>query len=103
MYGIRHHMKAKSILQTKVILKNRVIVEMKIWQVPKDIKYPTGYKYSLYAVYNQEILVGYDNHYPKGHHRHMDGQEEEYNFTDIRKLINDFKSDVETQSIKAGL
>ena len=49
------------------------------------------------------ILAGYDNHYPKGHHRHIDDKEAYYNFTTLENLKNDFKSDIETQIAKRGL
>lgn len=94
---------AKSILQTKVVLRNGVIVEMKIWEVPKDERYPMGYKYSLYAIHDRQVLVGYDNHHPKGHHRHLENQEFSYHFTTIENLRNDFKADLEIQLGKVGL
>ena len=95
--------KAKSVLHTKVLLKNGVIVEMKIWQVSDKVLYPDGYKYSLYAVYEGKTLVGYDNHHPKGHHRHIGNSEMTYNFTDLKALRNAFKADVEVQLAKRGL
>lgn len=95
--------KAKSVLHTKVLLKNGVIVEMKIWKVKDRKQYPDGYKYSLYAVHAGETLVGYDNHQPKGHHRHIGRLEIPYKFTDLKILRNDFKADVEVQLAKKGL
>lgn len=92
----------KSILQTKVVLHNGIIVEMKIWEIPKDERYPQGYKYSVYAVRNGEVLVGYDNHHPKGHHRHIQGKEFLYHFTSLENLKNDFEADLETQIGKAS-
>lgn len=93
----------KLIMHDKVMLACGVIVEIKVWQIPDDERYPNHYKYSLYAVYDGDILVGYDNHYPKGHHRHLDGKEEHYNFTTLESLKNDFKSDLELQIAKRGL
>ena len=58
--------KSKAILHTKVLLKNGVIVEMKIWAVDDQERYPDGYKYSLFAIHEGKTLVGYDNHHPKG-------------------------------------
>ena len=91
------------VLHDKVLLNNGVITEIKIWEIADKTHYPDHYKYSLYAVYNREVLVGYDNHYPKGHHRHIDNKEESYNFTTLENLKNDFKSDVEIQIAKRGL
>lgn len=95
--------KGKSVLRSKVVLHNGVIVEMKIWKIPKSERYPLGLKYSLYAVYNGDVLVGYDNHHPKGHHRHIDGQELPYHFISIEQLRIDFKADLEIQIRKVGL
>jgi hypothetical protein len=38
--------------------------------------------------------VLYDNHSPKGHHRHVQGVEEPYNFSGIDQLLADFITDV---------
>ena len=37
-----------------------------------------------------ERVVGYDNHHPKGDHRHYMGREAEYRYTDPATLIRDF-------------
>ena len=94
---------AKLITHDKVLLASGVIVEIKVWQLWDDERYPERYKYSLFAIYDGEVLVGYDNHHPKGHHRHLHGKEESYNFTTLEKLKNDFKSDLELQMAKRGL
>ena len=36
----------------------------------------------------------YDNHHPKGHHRHVGRLEEAYGFVDVEHLIQDFLNDV---------
>lgn len=96
--------RAKSVLKTKVVLRNGVIVEMRIWEVSSDLaRYPDGFKYSLYAVFNGKVLVGYDNHPPKGHHRHVGGRETEYVFSSLEKLRNDFRADLEDQMSREGL
>lgn len=95
--------RATLVIHDKVLLQNGVIVEIKIWDISKDSRYPEHFKYSLYAVYNGEVLVGYDNHYPKGHHRHINNKQESYCFTTIENLKKDFKSDVEKQIKKRGL
>ena len=95
--------KATLVMHNKILLSNGVVVEIKIWDVSNDARYPNCYKYSLFAVHRGEILVGYDNHHPKGGHRHMDDKEEEYHFTTLENLKNDFKSDLEVQIAKRGL
>ena len=76
-----------------------VIVEMKIWEIPKSERYPAGYKYSLYGVYGGRVLVGYDNHHPKGDHRHIGEIESDYEFANLEKLKNDFRADLENQML----
>ncbi len=101
--ALRKKTAAKRILETKGVLHDGVIVEMKIWEVPKDERFPQGYKYSLFAVFNGQVLVGYDNHHPKGHHRHIEAQELPYHFSTLESLKNDFRADLEVQLGKAGL
>ena len=38
--------------------------------------------------------VLYDNHHPKGHHRHIEGVEEAYEFVNVEGLIADFMADL---------
>ena len=92
------------VLHEKVLLRSGTIVETKVWSVGRgDKRYPDGLRYSLYAIHGDEILVGYDNHYPKGHHRHIAGKEGSYNFTSLENLRNDFKSDLDVELAKRGL
>ena len=44
--------RASLVMHNKVLLKNGVIVEMKIWNIADDNRYPDGYKYSLLASYS---------------------------------------------------
>jgi hypothetical protein len=62
--------------------------------LPVSSKYPDGIKYSLYCVEaeSKEVIVGIDNHHPKGHHIHFGDEEEFYFFEGIEKLIDDFYS-----------
>lgn len=90
--------KAVLVHHEKLAQAHEVIVEMKIWSVPKPEHYPEGFKYSLFAVRRGIVLVGYDNHKPKSHHRHYLGKEEGYEFSNIDKLMADFKSDLKAVS-----
>ena len=68
---------------------------VKIWKVPKSRTSPEGIDYSLALISPEgERVVGYDNHWPKGHHRHFLGREEEYAYRDVDRLIADFHADV---------
>ncbi len=95
--------KAILILHDKVVLRSGVIVETKIWWVVGDPHYPDGLKYSLYAVREGVVLVGYDNHHPKGHHRHLPDREVPYDFTSLEVLRSDFKAELDIELIKKGL
>jgi len=64
------------------------------WKVPKIRNKPHGVKISIVYIKNGKRLVGYDNAEGKGYHRHIRNSEEEYTFTDIWQLIEDFKNDV---------
>jgi hypothetical protein len=73
-------------------IKGRYIVELKIHQLDKSSRYPDGVKYSLICKdleSDRKVLV--DNHHPKGHHVHLDEQEQTYLFQGTDKLIDDFK------------
>ena len=73
-------------------LDSEVVVELKVWEVPKSAKYPDGLRYSLFCVdiETKKVIIGIDNHHPKGHHLHLDDEEEIYFFEDVEKLIEDF-------------
>ncbi len=68
---------------------------IKVWKVPVSRQSPDGIDYSLSLISPEgERLVGYDNHWPKGHHRHVLAEEGPYRYTGIDALIADFKTDV---------
>lgn len=68
------------------------LYEIVLWQVERSTRHPEGVRYRLAFIRSGEqipILL-YDNHHPKGHHRHIGGYEEPYVFTTVRQLIADF-------------
>lgn len=68
---------------------------IKIWKVPVSQTSPDGIDYSLSLISPEgERLVGYDNHWPKGHHRHVWAEEGPYAYSSIDALIADFKTDI---------
>lgn len=85
--------KSKLIVSSKHMEKDGGIVEIKIHQVPRSKEYPIGYRYSLYYVKGGQILVGYDNHYPKGPHKHLERREFPYEFKGVDQLMKDFLQD----------
>jgi len=67
------------------------------WEVPVSRKYPQGIRYRLVFVRagEKQPAVLYDNHHPKGHHRHVGGRQEPYAFEGFERLLEDFRKHVE--------
>ena len=61
-------------------------------KVPTSKHYPEGRKFSLFLVdrVSGEVLVGFDNHKPKGPHIHRGACEEPYEYSGEGVLIEDF-------------
>jgi len=94
-------MSAELLYHSKVTLLHRrseaiAVAELKVWRVPKNAHFPEGLKYSLFLVDKSsgKVLVGFDNHKPKGHHVHIDVSEKPYVFSDVATLVEDFWSQV---------
>ncbi|MBI3535219.1 MAG: hypothetical protein HY072_07015 [Deltaproteobacteria bacterium] len=88
-------MKATSVFHEKHILNNRAtgnvaIAELKIWKVIRSKDYPLGRKYPLFLVADGHILLGIDNHKPKGSHLHLGNRELPYLYRNERSLLADF-------------
>lgn len=98
IYGIfTIYMAATQIYHSKITLvhietEQAAIAELKVWRVPIDDNFPEGIKYSLFLVSleNKQVIVGFDNHKPKGHHFHHHVSENSYEFESVDKLIDDF-------------
>jgi hypothetical protein len=86
--------RARAVFHEKVRTADGIIVEFRVWQVTMSAHYPDGFKYSLFASRDGTVLVGYDNHAPKGHHRHFGSREEVYEFDGLEKLSADFRKDL---------
>jgi len=89
-------MRAVLILRERVIDEEGDLTELVLWQVPRSPKHPEGIKYRQALVLSgtRRPAVLYDNHHPKGHHRHRGGVQEPYNFSTIDRLLEDFQADV---------
>lgn len=70
------YMKARPLVKTKEVRDDGSIIEIVIWSVPHPVS-PCRhcFKYSLFFGRPGIRLVGYDNEYGKGDHRHFDGTE----------------------------
>lgn len=86
--------KSAKILHRKYVEEDGGIVEMKAFQIPSSIQYPLGLKYSLFYIREKSVIVGYDNHFPKGPHKHLLGKEYPYQFNNLSILISDFEKDI---------
>jgi hypothetical protein len=85
--------KAKPILREKRLVAGggrMGVAELAVWEVPRSSDYPTGRKFRLFFVVSGHVVVGFDNHKPKGPHLHLEGQEVPYAFTTLEQLIEDF-------------
>lgn len=81
----------------KIQLREDLLLEVDIRIVPESSDYPEGVRYRCYLgnPRTQEIIVLYDIHPGKPHHRHIRGKEELYRFTSPEQLWNTFVRDVE--------
>ena len=68
------------------------IAELKVFNVPITSHYPDGLKFSMFLVLKDSgrVLLGFDNHRPKGPHLHLHDREIPYEFVSIDQLIEDF-------------
>ena len=88
--------RARLVLREKVIDEEGNLTEFVIWEIPGQQRGAERVRYRLAFVRRGELTpaVLYDNHDPKGHHRHLGGVEEPYEFVDVDGLLADFASDV---------
>ena len=94
--GILANMKAELLHRDRLDFEDGTFVEMVIWRVPRPVAGSAHhYKYRLFFGRRGERIVGYDNERPNGDHRHIDGREEPYAFTNVEALVEDFLADVE--------
>ena len=88
--------RATLLIREKAIDANGNILEAVVWRVAVTPRSVSGVRYRLAFVRQAEGVpaVLYDNHSPKGHHRHIEGVEEPYDFVDVDQLLEDFMADV---------
>ena len=89
------YIKAVLLAHTKAIRSDGSIIEVVIWQLPAPLP-PSlhTFKYRLYYGAEGASRVRYDNERGKGDHRHIRDNEEQYNFTTVDRLLDDFEYDV---------
>ena len=88
--------RARAILREKLTDREGNLREIAIWSVEPSPRQPEGIRYRLALIRRGEkqSAVLYDNHHPKGHHRHVEGAEQRYEFTSVARLIDDFVADI---------
>ena len=71
------------------------LFDLVLWRVERSARYPEGVRYRLAFIRSGEEApaILYDNHHPKGHHRHVGQSEESYAFRDAQRLVADFLAD----------
>ena len=90
-------MKATPYFRQKTTDEDGNLIGMVVWKVPTGPKHPEGVRYRLAFIPagHKSPVVLYDNHHPKGHHKHIGRKELPYDFSNIRQLMLDFNNDVE--------
>lgn len=88
---------ARLIYKSKLIDEAGGIEERVVWAVPKCAQQPEGVRYRLAYVPKGggKPAVLYDNHHPKGHHRHIGERQLPYDFMGVERLLEDFQRDIE--------
>lgn len=81
----------------KIQLRADLLLEVDIRMVRASRDYPEGVRYRCYLgnPHTREVIVLYDIHPGKPHHRHVRGREEPYHFATPEQLWKDFVTDVE--------
>ena len=84
--------RATLILRRKWTDERGNLYEMVICKVDRSALYPEAVRYRLAFIRSGEETpaLPYDNHHPKGHHRHVAAHEEPYSFATARQLVADF-------------
>jgi hypothetical protein len=78
-----------------VLAGEDAVVEIVIWQLPRTLSGSRHrQKYRLAPVVSGECVWRYDNEAGKGDHKHVCGREVPYGFTDLDRLLQDFRADV---------
>lgn len=90
------HMRAVLLLRERIIDEDGDLTELVLWRVPRSPKNRDGIRYRLafLPAGERKPAILYDNHHPKGHHRHRGASEEPYGFSTPDRLLEDFRNDV---------
>jgi hypothetical protein len=80
-----------------VIVGGRFLQEVRISTFPPSADLPEGIRYSLclMELRSGKVVLLYDVHRGKSHHRHLRGKETPYEYVNENKLLEDFLRDVD--------
>ena len=88
-------MKARQLLNRRVVLAPDAFAELVIWQLARAQSGSVHpFKYRLAFVVAGECVMRYGNESGKGDHRHRPGRETPYAFESVDALIKDCFKDV---------
>lgn len=88
-------MKARLLLDRRIVLTPTVFAELVLWEVPEPVAGSAhSYKYRLALVAGGACVLRYDNEAGKGDHAHRGAEEHPYRFQGVDRLVADFETDV---------
>lgn len=93
VYGvvIINNMKAKQLLNQRLILSETAFAEMVVWDVPAPVAGSEhSFKYRLAYVVAGECVLRFDNEIGKGDHFHVSDEAFDYEFMTVDQLLSDF-------------
>ena len=94
-------MKATLLIRDRIVLSEAEFVELVVWHLPVRSPGSThDFKYRLALVRNSICILRYDNEAGKGDHRHVDGSEMPYAFSNVDALMDDFWGDVDSWRLR---
>lgn len=80
-------MKAELIIRVKTRMSEDSFIEQVAWRVPEPLQGSThNFKYRFAYVIDDVCVLRYDNERGKGDHRHIQGIEYPYKFSDLATL-----------------
>ncbi len=85
------------VLEARDVIGNgRYLQEVRVSTFSPSPALPQGLRYSLCLVdlASGEVVLLYDIHRGKSHHRHLRGKETSYQFVDEDRLLDDFLREV---------
>lgn len=97
-------MGARLIVRDRIEFADDAVAHVTVWAFPHPVPGSQhSYKYRLAYVVHAACVLRYDNESGKGDHRHAGPDEAPYPFTGIRRLLDDFRNDIERWNRENGI